>query len=210
MKGSVRHRLYLEDRDILQSYYDLNPPSIEEGKWDYKCKVCAFEASSRDEIEKHALEKSHGFSTEPRVILAASKIQIKDPETGVAFPDDFDFCFLYHPFIACQGILDDRFFDSFEGTGGSINTTVINWAKDRFRLHIFYPPRATFDKEPLGEILCFPDVLAWAAISKCALDSSTQQERKEAYACVDSFGGDGVFRSKYDYVLNFKKTINYF
>ena len=103
MKGSVRHKLYLEDRDILQSYYDLNPPAIVEDKWDYKCKVCAFEASSRDEIEKHALEKSHGFSVEPRVILVESKIQIKDPETGVAFPDDFDFLFSLSPFHCMSG-----------------------------------------------------------------------------------------------------------
>ena len=114
----------------------------------------------------------------------------------------FDF---YLPLISYQVILDSDFFNRFKISNGWLNDSIINWTKNQFRFYVFYPARVNLPSgASLDDILCFPDVFAWTAISECA-SLEEGSERNEAYALAKTFVQDGLFTSKYVSIIFFLK-----
>ena len=106
-------------------------------------------------------------------------------------------CLCYHPFIESQQTLDEKFFSYFKDEG-VCNDVVINWAIIQFPLSSFYPARVSFSGDAsLVDILCFPGVLAWSAISECG--AKLGEERRDAYGRANLLVRDRLFKSKYDY-----------
>jgi hypothetical protein len=79
----------------------------------------------------------------------------------------YDLIFIFLWFIIWLWFILNR----FKISDGWLNDSIINWAKNQFRFDVFYPARVNLPSgASLDDILCFPDVFAWTAISQRLID----------------------------------------